>query len=83
MFSTDCRRGLPLLASPPRQVGGEIVIDSDVSTLRDLWEATGFQLERLQANPGELKGLEGRVATAAHACPRLHSLLFVCLLTSP
>jgi phosphoribosylformylglycinamidine synthase len=33
------------------RVGGEAVLEGDVRELRDLWEATSFQLDRLQANP--------------------------------
>jgi phosphoribosylformylglycinamidine synthase len=33
------------------RVGGESVLAADVRDLRDLWEATAFELERLQANP--------------------------------
>ncbi len=31
--------------------GGEVVLSADVGELRDIWEATSFQLDRLQANP--------------------------------
>lgn len=31
-------------------VGAECVLDSDVATLHDVWEATSFQLERLQCS---------------------------------
>jgi len=31
-------------------VGGECVLDNDVAALQDIWEATSFQLERLQCN---------------------------------
>jgi len=31
--------------------GGEIVLDKEVAALRDAWEATSFELDRLQANP--------------------------------
>jgi phosphoribosylformylglycinamidine synthase len=30
---------------------GTMVLNDSVSSLRDVWEATSFQLERLQANP--------------------------------
>jgi phosphoribosylformylglycinamidine synthase len=33
------------------RMGGEVVLEGDVRELRDLWEATSFQLDRLQANP--------------------------------
>ena len=33
-------------------VGGERVLDEDMRNLRDLWEETSFQLDRLQADPG-------------------------------
>jgi phosphoribosylformylglycinamidine synthase len=32
-------------------VNGEAVLDADVRDLRDVWEATSFELDRLQANP--------------------------------
>jgi phosphoribosylformylglycinamidine synthase len=32
-------------------VGGEVVLDEDMPTLRDLWEETSYRLELLQANP--------------------------------
>ena len=48
------------------RVGGETVLDDDLRNLRDLWEATAFQLERLQANPDcvaqEQAGLSHRSA---------------------
>eukprot|EP00972_Heterocapsa_arctica_P016123 2376205-Heterocapsa_arctica.AAC.1 len=31
-------------------VGREYVLDSDVTALHDVWEATSFQLERQQCN---------------------------------
>jgi phosphoribosylformylglycinamidine synthase len=47
-------------------VGGELVLDADMRELRDLWEATSFQLDRLQADPicvaQEEAGLRGRTA---------------------
>ena len=50
------------------RVGGETVLDDDVRDLRDLWEATAFRLERLQADPGcvaeEEAGLRHRTAPA-------------------
>jgi len=33
------------------RVAGETVLEDDVRDLRDIWEATAFELERLQANP--------------------------------
>ncbi len=33
-------------------LGGERVLDDDMRTLRDLWEATSFRLDRRQADPG-------------------------------
>ncbi|MEE4274074.1 MAG: phosphoribosylformylglycinamidine synthase [Thermoanaerobaculales bacterium] len=33
-------------------VGSDEVLDEDMRALRDLWEATSFQLDRLQADPG-------------------------------
>lgn len=32
-------------------VGGELVLEQKMVDLRDIWEATSFQLERLQSNP--------------------------------
>ena len=32
-------------------VNGISVVDDNMTTLRDIWEATSFQLEKLQANP--------------------------------
>ncbi len=31
--------------------GGQTVLDEDIADLRDVWEATSYQIERLQANP--------------------------------
>ncbi|MFQ6045038.1 MAG: phosphoribosylformylglycinamidine synthase, partial [Gemmatimonadales bacterium] len=46
--------------------GGSIVVDRDMRELRDLWEATSFELDRLQANPEcvaqEREGLRDRAA---------------------
>jgi phosphoribosylformylglycinamidine synthase len=43
---------------------GRVVLEDDVRELRDLWEATSFELDRLQANPDcveeERRGLHGR-----------------------
>ena len=33
------------------RVGGELVLEQRMVELRDIWEATSFQLERLQTNP--------------------------------
>ena len=33
------------------RVGGELVLEQKMVDLRDIWEATSFQLERLQTNP--------------------------------
>lgn len=33
------------------RVGGELVLEQKMVDLRDVWEATSFQLERLQTNP--------------------------------
>ena len=33
-------------------IGGDEVLGEDMRTLRDLWEATSFQLDRRQADPG-------------------------------
>jgi phosphoribosylformylglycinamidine synthase len=48
------------------RVGGALVLEDDVPALRDLWEATSFALDRLQADPAhvdaEQAGLHRRVA---------------------
>ncbi len=45
-------------------VGGEMVLDEDMPELRDLWEETSYQLDRLQADPDrvdeEREGLRAR-----------------------
>jgi len=52
------------------KVDGEPVLSAPVQDLRDLWEATSFQLERLQANPDcvqqEEAGLRARTAPPFH-----------------
>mmetsp|Transcript_33435 Transcript_33435/g.131881 ORF Transcript_33435/g.131881 Transcript_33435/m.131881 type:complete len:225 (-) Transcript_33435:1531-2205(-) len=44
--------------------GGDTILNKEVAALRDTWEATSFELERLQANPKcvteEQAGLAGR-----------------------
>jgi phosphoribosylformylglycinamidine synthase len=46
------------------QYNGAVVLEEDVRDLRDLWEATSFELDRLQADPDrveeERKGLRHR-----------------------
>jgi phosphoribosylformylglycinamidine synthase len=46
------------------QFNGRVVLEDDTRDLRDLWEATSFELDRLQANPEcvdeERKGLHDR-----------------------
>jgi len=37
------------------RVGGKAVLEDDVRDLRDLWEATSFQLDRLQADPDHVE----------------------------
>jgi phosphoribosylformylglycinamidine synthase len=37
------------------RAGGEMVLEGDVGELRDLWEETSFQLDRLQANPDKVE----------------------------
>jgi phosphoribosylformylglycinamidine synthase len=48
------------------RVGGTVVLDEDMRDLRDLWEATSFELERLQADADcvrqEREGLRRRSA---------------------
>ena len=45
-------------------VNGDLQLDADMRDLRDLWEATSFELDRLQANPAcvdeERRGLRER-----------------------
>jgi len=36
------------------RVNGELILSNTTSTLRDLWEETSFQLEKLQANPASV-----------------------------
>jgi Phosphoribosylformylglycinamidine (FGAM) synthase, glutamine amidotransferase domain len=56
------------LAAPTVRIAvdGEVVLEDDVRALRDLWEATSFELEKLQADPGcveeERRGLAARTA---------------------
>ena len=40
------------------RVGGRPVLEDDIRDLRDLWEATSFQLDRLQAEPGHVAAEE-------------------------
>ncbi len=46
------------------RVNGEAVLDADMPTLRNVWEATGFELEKRQCNPecaiSESEGLASR-----------------------
>lgn len=46
------------------RVNTEVVIDADMPVLRDVWETTGFELEKLQCNPEcavqEREGLASR-----------------------
>ena len=44
------------LAEPAVRIrlGGELVLDDDLRELRGLWEATSFELERLQADPAHV-----------------------------
>jgi len=44
-------------------VAGETVLEAPMPELRDLWEATSFQLERLQADPGCVAEEEAGLAT--------------------
>jgi phosphoribosylformylglycinamidine synthase len=52
------------------RVGGEAVLEGDVRDLRDVWEATSFELDRLQANPEcvavEAAGLLDRTGPSFH-----------------
>ena len=49
---------------------GTTVIDDEMTSLRDVWEATSFQLARLQSNPrcveNEQEGLKFRSAPQYH-----------------
>jgi phosphoribosylformylglycinamidine synthase len=48
------------------RIGGTVVLEDDMRSLRDLWEATSFELDRLQADPervaDEQAGLRQRTA---------------------
>lgn len=52
------------------RVGGAPVLDEEMTVLRDLWEETSYQLERLQANPDlveeERNGLKTRTGPTFH-----------------
>ena len=37
------------------RVGGKLVVSQDVRILRDVWEQTSFELEKLQANPATVE----------------------------
>ena len=45
-------------------VNGAVVLDEDEKALQDLWEATSFELDKLQSNPAcaeqEQQGLKNR-----------------------
>ncbi len=49
-------------------IGGDAVLEADMRDLRDTWEATGFELDALQANPAcvdeERSGLHDRIGPA-------------------
>ena len=49
-------------------VNGAVVLDEDEKALHDLWEATSFELDRLQSNPAcaeqEQEGLKKRPKSA-------------------
>jgi phosphoribosylformylglycinamidine synthase len=52
------------------RVDGETVVDASMPVLRDVWEATGFELEKLQCNPEcaiqEHEGLASRTGPTWH-----------------
>jgi phosphoribosylformylglycinamidine synthase len=52
------------------RAGGRVVLDDDMRDLRDLWEATSFALDRLQADPDlvetEQRGLRHRTTPPYH-----------------
>ncbi len=58
-------------------VNGDAVLEADMRELRDLWEATSFELDRLQANPrcvdDERRGLRERI-TPPYTTPFTPSL---------
>ncbi|MCU0303972.1 MAG: phosphoribosylformylglycinamidine synthase [Thermoanaerobaculales bacterium] len=41
------------------RIGGETVLDDEMRALRDLWEATSFELDRRQADPAHVAEEEG------------------------
>lgn len=49
--SCVCVSFLSVLPQIEVSVGGHLVLDAKMAKLRDVWEATSFQLERLQCNP--------------------------------
>lgn len=51
-------------------VSGTLVLDEDMPTLRDIWEETSYQLERLQANPALVE--EERTGLKARTGPKYH-----------
>ncbi len=67
-------------------VGGRTVLDEDMRSLRDLWEATSFELDRLQAGAAcvdaEQAGLRDR-KTPAYATPFVPELSAPAILESP
>jgi phosphoribosylformylglycinamidine synthase len=62
------------------RVAGELVLDADARDLRDLWEATSFELDRLQADPAHVAGER---AGLRHRRPPAYSLSFSPAPTSP
>jgi phosphoribosylformylglycinamidine synthase len=62
------------------RLGGELVLDEDARDLRDIWEATSFELDRLQANPDCVD--EERRLLRERTGPKLE-LTFVPQSTSP
>lgn len=52
------------------RVDGETVLHDDLGPLRDLWESTSFQLDRLQADPAHVE--EEEAGLAARTAPPFH-----------
>lgn len=55
--SVPCATVGAVLGEPTVRIrlGGEVVLEEDVRDLRDLWEETSFQLDRLQADPDKVE----------------------------
>ncbi len=62
------------------RVNGRSVLEDDVRSLRDLWEATSFQLDRLQADPEHVKQ---EASGLRHRTSPPYALGFTPLATAP